>query len=56
MRVGIALQTMVWGVVAGAETRLWVVELDQMVAGIDTGDEVCGGRGWAIDGNGATEH
>ena len=28
---------------AGAEPRLWVVELDQMVAGIDAGDEVCGG-------------
>ena len=41
---------------AGAEPRVWVVELDQMVAGIDAGDVVCGGRGSAIDGNGATEH
>ena len=41
---------------AGAEPRVWVVELDQMVAGIDAGDEVCGGRGSAVDGNGATEH
>ena len=41
---------------AGAEPRVWVVELDQMVTGIDAGDEVCGGRGSAIDENGATEH
>ena len=40
----------------GAEPRVWVVELDQMVAGIDAGDEVCDGRGSAIDENGATEH
>ena len=33
---------------AGAEPRLWVVELDQMVARINTGDEVCGGRGSAM--------
>ena len=41
---------------AGAEPRVWVVELDQMVTGIDASDEVCGGRGLAIDGNGAMEH
>ena len=41
---------------AGAEPRVWVVELDQMVAGINAGDEVCGGHGSAISGNGATEH
>ena len=27
---------------------MWVVELDQMVAGIDASDEVCGGRGSAM--------
>ena len=27
---------------------MWVVELDQMVAGIDADDEVCGGRVSAV--------
>ena len=32
----------------GAEPHLWVVELNQMVTGINTGDEVCGRRGSVV--------
>ena len=41
---------------AGAEPRLWVVELDPMVAGINADDEVCGGRGSVVLRTGVVVH